>query len=117
SGFEPVDSQRAIDGMYEPDFADAGALVGGQFNDLVVARGIRREDLCDPVRGTAHTARIELLKVANDENVGLHYGVDLFVFLGRLRQADVKRSDIRATGLVFDRIGCLAIDLTDDLLV
>jgi len=36
SRFELVNSQCAIDGMYEPDFANAGALVSGKLDDLVV---------------------------------------------------------------------------------
>ena len=77
--FELVNSQRALDGIDEPDFADAGSLVSAKFNGLIVAGGTRREDLCEPVGGTAHAARIDLLEVGNDENIGLHYGVDLVV--------------------------------------
>jgi hypothetical protein len=54
------------------DFANAGALVSGKLNDLVVAGGMRRENLGDPVGSTPHTARIDLLQVANNENVRLH---------------------------------------------
>jgi hypothetical protein len=39
SRLELVNSQCAIDGIYEPDFADAGALVSGKFNGLVVSGG------------------------------------------------------------------------------
>ena len=39
TAFKPVDRQCAIDGMYEPDFADPGALVSGDFSEPVVAGG------------------------------------------------------------------------------
>jgi hypothetical protein len=44
---------------------------------LVIAGRIRRENFGDPVGSTPHTARIDLLQVANNENVRLHNGVYL----------------------------------------
>lgn len=62
-----------------------------------------------------HAARIELLKVGNDENVGFHYSIDQVVSLGGLGKANVKWRDVYAAG--FECIGCLAMELTDNLLV
>ena len=36
---ESVETQRAIDGIDEPDFADPSALVGGKFSNPVVSGG------------------------------------------------------------------------------
>jgi hypothetical protein len=41
TSFKPVDRHCAIDGMYEPDFANAGALVSGDFPEPVVSGGTR----------------------------------------------------------------------------
>ena len=41
SSFKPVESQRAINGIYEPDFADAGTLVNREFNALVMVGSTR----------------------------------------------------------------------------
>jgi hypothetical protein len=71
--------------MYEPDFANAGPLVSGKLNHLVVAGRMRRQNLGDPVGSTPHTARIDLLQVANNENVRLHNSVNLVVLFGGLR--------------------------------
>ena len=69
---KPVDSQCSIDGVYEPDLGDAGALVDREFDDLVVAGGTGRKDFCNPVRGAPHAALIELVTVTHDENIGLY---------------------------------------------
>jgi hypothetical protein len=47
SCFKPVDSQRAVDGIDEPDFADAGALVNREFT--------RRSWLAVPGESTSAT--------------------------------------------------------------
>ena len=39
--FEMIDSHGAIDRLYEPELADAGPLVNGQFEDLVTVGGTR----------------------------------------------------------------------------
>jgi hypothetical protein len=82
---ELINSQRAFDRMYEPNFAYPSALVSRQLNDLVVAGRIRRENLSDPVGSTPHTARINLLHITDNENVRLHHSVNLVVLFDRLR--------------------------------
>ena len=84
TSLEPVNGQRAIEGMDEPDFAHARSLIGREFHRLVVAGRTRREDFRDPVRGTAHTSRIDFLRIRNDENIGLHHGVNLVVRIAGL---------------------------------
>ena len=37
--FEPVQTQYAVHGVDEPDFADTSALVDGKFSDLVMPGG------------------------------------------------------------------------------
>jgi hypothetical protein len=89
--------------MDEPEFADTGALINGKFTDRVVADSTGRENFRDPIRSTAHSALIDLLEVANYENVGLHYGVDLVVCFVRLGQANVERRDDYAPRFAFER--------------
>ena len=81
---EPVETQRAVDGINQPDFADAGALINRDFDDLVMAGGTRREHLGDLVGRTAHAAHVEFLKIANNEDIGLHHRIDLVVLFGGL---------------------------------
>jgi hypothetical protein len=70
--------------MYQPYLADTGALVSSELYGPIVAGRTRREDFCEPVRGTTHTALIDLLKVGNDKNVRLNHGIDLVVLFVRL---------------------------------
>ena len=115
--FEPIDSQYPVDGMDEPNFWDASAFVGRQFDDLVVARRGGRQNFSNPVGGTAHAAFIELATVTDDEDVWLHDCIDLLVRFVRLRQADIKGGNIGAAGFGFESHPDLMIQLPNDLLM
>jgi len=103
--------------MDEPHFRDAGALVDRQLDYLVVTGSRGRQNLCEPVRRPAHTPLIELAKIADDQDVRLHYRIDLRVRFSGLRQADVKRSDIGPPRLAFESQPDLKVQLAYDLLM
>ena len=118
SGCEPVDRDGTIGGIYQPEFRDAGSFIGPQLGGSIVAGGRGREDFCDPVGSPAQATVIELLQVADDEEIGLYHGVDLIVATGAdLRQADVKGRDVGAAGSTVERISHLVAKLNHNLLV
>jgi hypothetical protein len=117
STFEPVDSHYPVGGMYEPGLQDAGAFVGWHFDDLVVARRCGGKNFRDPIGSAAHTAFIEFVAVTDDEDVWLHYCIDLFLGFAGPGQADIKRSNIGAAGFTFECHPHLVIQLSYEFLM
>src|SRR5579875_2590503 len=75
AGGESVNRDGTIGGIDQPHLRDTGALVGSELRGSIVAGGRGGENFRDPVRSTSHTAIVELLEVADDEEIWLHDGI------------------------------------------
>lgn len=115
--FEPVNHQGSIPRVHKPDFADASTLVGGKLHGLVVTGGAGRKDFRDPVGRASHTALIKLGTVTHEEDIRLHYGVNILIPFVYLRQADVIRGYLNAPCPTFECATELIKDFTNHFLM
>jgi len=79
--------------MYEPVLLEAAPFVDATLIYLIVPRGRRRQHLDHEVGRAAHTALADLALIADHQHVGLYHGIDVFVGLIGLGQADVHGQD------------------------
>ena len=80
--FQAVDTHSAINGLDEPNFAHSSTFVNRKFDAPIMIGGTWGYYFSQPVGGTPHTTRVELLKVGNDEDIGLQHGVNLVIVFG-----------------------------------
>lgn len=105
---QPVDDQDAVDRMQQPVFAHTMALIERPLTDLIVSGAGGREDFDDPVRRATTAFVVELGRIADHGDIGLHDGVDACIGLVALGQAHVEGGDIDAAGMILKRIGNLS---------
>src|SRR5882672_1352421 len=115
--FESVNRHRAIAGIDEPHPRHAGPPVGCNLHGPVISCCARRQNLSEPVRGAAHSTVIEFLKIAGNEDIWLHDGVNLLIAFGGLGQADVKGSNKYLPRCSLECVACLAIELAGNHLM
>src|SRR5690606_10562093 len=94
----PINRGEVIGRMDEPILADARPLVDSPLFEVVPGGGLRGENFDHEIRATTDATSIELLRIANDEDVGLYDCVRVVVVLSFFWQAHVDGCNEGTTG-------------------
>ena len=103
--------------MHQPVFTHSRTLVNLALRPVVMSGGAERQDLDDQVRCASDPTAIQLVGIADYQNVGLHDGIDPHVVFVGFRKPDIHGGDIGSAGLTPEGVRQLPKDLPGDVLM